>query len=74
MSKREERKAGRVKFYSPARGYGFIELAGHGHELFMHISDWTGDNDPIAGDRVTLVEVSGRDGRPRARSVMRATI
>jgi cold shock CspA family protein len=66
------RQTGRIGHYNAARAYGFIQS--EEHELFMHLSDWVSDEEPHVGDRVSFVEKQGRDGRPRAVSVMPAAV
>jgi cold shock CspA family protein len=68
------RSAGKVAHWNAARGFGFIQTAQE-HELFMHVTDWVSDGDePHVGDRVSFIERTGRDGRPRAISVMPAAV
>jgi hypothetical protein len=40
----------------------------------MHVTDFVSDDEPHEGDRVSFVERTGRDGKPRAISVMPAAI
>ena len=69
---RHERSSGTVKFFDHQRGYGFIRLGAHeASETFFHIADWVEDSEPCQNDRVSFEERTGRDGRPRAVSVMR---
>jgi cold shock CspA family protein len=73
MSNKHVRETGRVVHWNDARGYGFIQTANE-HELFLHVSDFVSDDDPHVGDRVSFIERTGRDGKPRAISVMPVTI
>ena len=73
MISRQERASGTIKFFDHQRGYGFVQTADE-HELFMHVTDFVSDDEPHVGDRVSFVERTGRDGRPRAISVMPAAI
>jgi cold shock CspA family protein len=68
------RSTGRIRHWNAARGYGFIEQAAEEHEIFLHVSNWVSDDEPHVGDRVSFVERQGRDGRPRAVSVMPAAV
>jgi CspA family cold shock protein len=66
---------GKVKFYTDARGFGFIARDDGQPDVFMHIHAWTpGPGDlPAVGDRVQfLIETDAKSGRPRAASVERA--
>jgi cold shock CspA family protein len=67
------RQTGRIGHWNAGRGYGFIQTAEE-HEVFLHISDFVSDDEPHVGDRVSFVEKQGRDGRPRAISVMPAAV
>ena len=73
MISRQERASGTIKFFDHQRGYGFVQTADE-HELFMHVTDFVSDDEPHEGDRVSFVERTGRDGKPRAISVMPAAI
>ena len=63
------RITGTVKFFAGPKGYGFITLDS-GRDLWMHITQWVEDDDPVAGDRVSCLEGTGHKG-PVARQVMR---
>lgn len=63
------RLTGTVKFYNEVKGYGFIELA-DGRSIFMHVSQWVDDDEPVPGQRVSFIEDVGRDGRKVARQIM----
>jgi cold shock CspA family protein len=72
---RHERLSGTIRFYHQQKGYGFIRIGNHeASETFFHIADFVSDDEPHQGDRVTFVEKTGRDGRPRAISVMPAAV
>lgn len=61
-------RTGRVKFFDE-RGFGFIERSDGGGEVFFHISQVVGDDEPNARDTVSFVITEGRDGKPAAREV-----
>jgi CspA family cold shock protein len=64
-------KTGRVKFYSDAKGYGFIIQDDGGPEYFFHISQVSeACEEPVKGSRVSFTEGNGRDGRPCAQNVV----
>ena len=63
------RLTGRIGHWNAERGYGFIQTADE-HELFVHVTDFVSDDEPHVGDRVSFIERTGRDGKPRAISVM----
>jgi cold shock CspA family protein len=65
MSDAPERKAGKMIFYVPARGFGFI--AADNCDVFMHISNWCENAPPQRGESVSFIEGVGRDGRSIAR-------
>ena len=74
MSNKQIRSIGLVKNWNP-RGFFFIEQAAEGHQYFAHISDWVeSDDDPHPAERVSFVIGAGRDGRPCAKSIMRAAV
>lgn len=60
---------GTIKHYSE-RGFGFV-VSEDGQDRFFHISEFVADDEPTKGERVSFIEEVGRDGRPRARQVMR---
>jgi cold shock CspA family protein len=54
------------------RGFGFIEPAGGGAELFVHISAFPrGGNRPQVGELISFEIEAGPDGRRRAVRIMR---
>src|SRR6516162_5024726 len=66
--KRDERKTGTIKYCAPARGFGFLTTDDH-REAFFHISEWSEDDDPCKGERVSFVEDAGHGRGPCAREV-----
>lgn len=59
------RKTGTVKWFSPSRGYGFIELDDGTGDIFVHFSAITGSEGFKTlneGDKVSLDVVSGKKG------------
>lgn len=68
------RYQGRIVRWNEARGFGFIapeqEGAQKGAELFVHITALQTDGlSPMAGERVSYLMGSGKDGKPRAEQV-----
>ena len=59
-------QAGRIKRWDDDKGFGFIQPAAGGAEVFAHISAMRGDRRPTAGDQVLFV--AGRDERGRLRA------
>ena len=43
---------GVVKWYSPAKGYGFIVSTDRSHDIFFHINEYRSDAILKVGDRV----------------------
>ncbi|MFB2830424.1 excalibur calcium-binding domain-containing protein [Aeromonas jandaei] len=68
------RYQGRIVRWNEARGFGFIvpeqEGTQKGAELFVHITALQTDGlSPMAGERVSYLMGSGKDGKPRAEQV-----
>jgi CspA family cold shock protein len=61
-------QTGTVKWFSFARGFGFITPANGGDDVFVHISavERSGLETLREGDRVTYELTQSRDGRPKA--------
>ncbi len=59
---------GTVKWFNPTKGFGFIEPAGGGKDVFVHISavERAGLGTLADGQKVTFDLESGRDGRQSA--------
>jgi CspA family cold shock protein len=55
---------GRIKWYSPVKGYGFIIPDQGADELFFHYTSMldTGNHDFSKGDRVSFDESQGEKG------------
>jgi uncharacterized membrane protein YsdA (DUF1294 family)/cold shock CspA family protein len=61
---------GTLTRWNDDRGFGFIEPAGGGETLFVHIKAFpAGTGRPSIGQRLTFDVETGSDGRKRARSV-----
>ncbi len=54
---------GKVKWFNPRKGYGFIE-GPEGHDIFVHYSSISGDGyrTLVEGDEVTFDVVEGEKG------------
>lgn len=68
------RYQGRIVRWNEERGFGFIvpeqEGTQKGAELFVHITALQTDGlSPMAGERVSYLMGSGKDGKPRAEQV-----
>lgn len=61
---------GKVKWFNPDKGYGFIEREG-GADLFVHFSEIQGDGFKTLdeGQAVSFTESTGQNGKPQATSV-----
>lgn len=59
-------QAGRIKSWNDDKGFGFIQPAAGGTEVFAHISAMRGARRPSSGDQVLFV--AGRDERGRLRA------
>lgn len=59
---------GKVKWFNPTKGFGFIEPAGGKRDVFVHISavERAGLTTLADGQAVTFDIESGRDGRESA--------
>jgi CspA family cold shock protein len=58
------RKTGTVKWFSPSRGYGFIELDDGTGDIFVHFSAITGEGFKTLneGDKVSFDVATGKRG------------
>ncbi|HIH40068.1 MAG TPA: cold-shock protein [Halobacteria archaeon] len=58
------RKTGTVKWFSPSRGYGFIELDDGTGDIFVHFSAIMGDGFKTLneGDKVSFEVATGKRG------------
>ncbi len=63
--------AGNVKWFNPAKGFGFIAPEDTGKDVFIHISalERAGISGLAEGQRVEYELVPGRDGRMSAENV-----
>lgn len=59
-----EFKKGKVKFFNPEKGFGFIEMDDGGKDVFMHISAVRNSSlpEPIKGQRVEITIEQGQKG------------
>ena len=62
---------GTVKWFNPAKGFGFIEPEGGGKDAFVHISalERAGIQSLDEGQRVEYELESGRDGKSAAENL-----
>ncbi len=60
-----EEASGTVKWYDPAKGFGFVAVAGEAKDLFVHRSalERAGLNELPNGQRVRVKIIQGRKGR-----------
>lgn len=63
--------AGSVKWFDPAKGFGFIELEDGSGDAFVHISavDRSGLSVLNEGQKVSFELVSGRNGKMAAENL-----
>ena len=61
---------GKVKWFNPDKGYGFIEREG-GDDLFVHFSEIKMDGFKTLeeGQAVQFTEATGNNGKPQATNV-----
>ena len=62
---------GTVKWFNPAKGYGFIQAEDGSRDLFVHISavEKAGLDTLKEGQKVSFEVVSGRDGKTSAENL-----
>ena len=62
---------GTVKWFNPAKGYGFIQPEDGSRDLFVHISavEKAGLDSLNEGQKVSFEAVSGRDGKTSAENL-----
>lgn len=62
---------GTVKWFNATKGYGFIQPANGGKDVFLHVSalERAGLNGIADGQKVSYELESGRDGRTSASSI-----
>jgi CspA family cold shock protein len=62
---------GNVKWFDPAKGFGFIAPEGDGKDVFVHASalERAGIDRLAEGQRIEYEVVAGRDGRSSAENV-----
>jgi cold shock protein len=62
---------GTVKWFNATKGYGFIQPANGGKDVFLHVSalERAGINGIADGQKVSYELESGRDGRTSASSI-----
>lgn len=64
--------AGKVKWFNPVKGFGFIESDEGGKDVFVHISavERAGASTLNEGQRIEYELVQGRDGRASAENIV----
>ncbi|HNR91333.1 MAG TPA: cold shock domain-containing protein [Dokdonella sp.] len=60
---------GTIRKWNDERGFGFIEPAGGGNDVFLHVSAFPRGIRPVVGDAVSFDLVVDADGRRRAAAV-----
>ena len=53
---------GTIRWYSPAKGYGFLNRTGEDEDIFVHYSSVDGEPNLESGDRVRFEVFTGPKG------------
>ena len=61
MPEAAERVSGRIKWFNPNKGYGFITDDTY-RDLFLHISQWVEETEPQKDQRVSFIVDNDRRG------------
>lgn len=73
MRRQDGRITGTLKTWNDERGFGFLEAAQGGQEIFVHIKAFpSGTGRPSVGQVLTFEVHTGSDGKKRARAVQYA--
>jgi uncharacterized membrane protein YsdA (DUF1294 family)/cold shock CspA family protein len=66
----DRRRLGRLDSWNDERGFGYVRTDESAELLFVHIKSFrTRPRRPLAGDPLTFIEGTGRNGRPAAEDV-----
>ena len=62
---------GTVKWFNPAKGYGFIQPEDGGKDVFVHVSalERAGISSVVEGQKLEYELAAGRDGRASAENL-----
>jgi CspA family cold shock protein len=62
---------GKLKWFNPAKGYGFIKPNGGGTDVFVHICavEKAGYTNLVEGARISYELVTGRSGKSSAENL-----